>query len=107
MAEAHESPPPLVPESIGQRFEAHWQGDGFDPLEIRICIMTVLEMIIRDARTQVMNMMKANITGKPLQNLRELIEGTALQRRAGVVPFFTPHPVRILKLMLHVEEPHA
>src|SRR5450755_1223998 len=107
MAEAHESLPLLVPESIGHRFEARWQRQGFDSLEVRVCVMTALEMVIRDARTQVMNMMKANIAGKPLQDFRELIEGTALKRRAGVVPLLDPRTVRTLKLVLHVEEPHA
>jgi hypothetical protein len=44
MAEAHESLPLLVPESIGHGFEARWQRHGFDPLEVRVCVMTALEM---------------------------------------------------------------
>jgi len=73
MSESYESLPLLVPESIAQRFEARWQRDGPDSLEIWVCVMTALEVVIRDARTQMMNMMKADIAGKPLQDFRELI----------------------------------
>jgi len=107
MAEAHESPPLLVPESKGQRLEARWQRDGFDSLEVRVCVMAALEMVIRDARTQVMNMMKADIAGKPLQDFRELIEGTAVKRGARIVPILSPRPVCAFELVLHVEELHA
>jgi hypothetical protein len=64
-----EALPLLVPKSIGQRFQARWQRERFDSLEVRVCVMTALKMVIRDARTQVMNMTKADIARKPLQDL--------------------------------------
>jgi hypothetical protein len=63
---AHEYFALLVPEAKGEKSKARQQGDGLDRIEERICLMTLLEMVIGNAGTQMMNMMKANIAGKPL-----------------------------------------
>src|ERR1700683_4096619 len=107
MAEAHESLPLLIPESVGQGSEARHQRDRLYSLEVRVCPMTVFQMVIRNARTQVMDVMKSNITGEPLQYFGELIVGATTQRRVGVVPVLATRPIRALKLVLHVEKPHA
>ena len=56
----------LIPEAKGEKSKARQQCDGLDRIEERICLMTLLEMVIGNAGTQMMNMVKANIAGKPL-----------------------------------------
>src|SRR5580698_8595084 len=107
VAKSDELMPLLVPESIGQGLETRQQRDGFDSPEVRVRLMTALEIVVRDARIQMMNMMEANIAGKPLQDPGELIKGTALQRRACIVPILASRPVHALELMLNVEEPYT
>ena len=53
------------------------------------------------------NMMKPDIPRKPLENLRQLIEGTALESCFCIIPFSAPLPVHILKLVLNIEEPNT
>lgn len=54
-----------------------------------------------------MNMVEADIPRHPLQNSGQLIIGTAVYRGADVIPFIRVLVIRILELMLHVEEPYA
>ena len=66
MTEAYEYPALLVPETKSERFEARQQRDGLDCLEVGVGVMTTFEMVVRNARTQMMNMMEADIAGEPL-----------------------------------------
>ena len=63
---AHEYFALLVPEAKGEKSKARQQCDGLDRIEEGICLMTLLEMVIRNAGTQMMNMMKADIARTPL-----------------------------------------
>jgi hypothetical protein len=51
---------------MGEAFETGQQRERLDRLEEGICIMASLKMVVRNARAQVMNMVKPNIAGKPL-----------------------------------------
>ena len=51
----------FVPQAESEGFEAGEQGDGLDGLKQRFRFMTFLEVIIRNARAQMMNMMKADV----------------------------------------------
>src|SRR5688500_5688886 len=52
-----------------------------------------------------MNVVKTDITGEPLENFRQFIEGTPFERGLGVVPVLATLPVNTLELMLDVEQP--
>src|ERR1700723_2214613 len=53
------------PIAKGEKPKARQECDGLDRIEEGIRVMTLLEMVIRYAGTQMMNMMKADIAGKP------------------------------------------
>jgi hypothetical protein len=42
-----------------------------------------------------------------LQHPGKFVEGTALQRGRGVIPFVATFPVHSVELMLDIEEPEA
>ena len=64
-------------------------------------------MVVGNTRAQVVDMMKPDVAGEPLQDSWQLIKGTALKRRCGVIPVLGPRPIGALELMLHVEQPQA
>ena len=70
-------------------------------------LMATLEIIIRNARAQMMNMVETDVAGKPLQNLRQLVERATLQSGSREIPLVTALPVNPLELMLHVKQPPA
>ena len=69
--------------------------------------MAFLQMIIRDRRAEVMDVMKADVARKPLQYFRQLVEGTSFERSSAVIPVRTAFPMNIFELMLHVKQPHT
>ena len=77
----------FVPETEGERFQAGEQGDGLHALKQRLRFVALLQMIIRNPRAQMMNVMKPNVPRQPLQHLGQFVERTALQRCCGVIPF--------------------
>ncbi len=54
-----------------------------------------------------MNMVKSNVSGKPLQHFRQSVEGAAIQGRIDEIPIIAAHPIRVFEIVLHVEEPHS
>ena len=56
---------------------------------------------------QVVNMMKADISGEPLQNFWKLVKGTPFYRGLSVVPVIAAVPVSVFKLMLNIKYPHS
>src|ERR1043166_4100345 len=69
--------------------------------------MALLKIVIWNTRAEMMNMMEADIPRKPLQHLRQFVEGTSLQGRRRVIPFLASLPIHPFKLMLNVEQPDA
>src|SRR5437762_9541256 len=55
----------LIPQTEGKRFEAWKQGHRFYHLKERLGFMALLQVVIGDSRAQVMNMVKADVSGKP------------------------------------------
>ena len=64
----------FIPQAVSEGFQAGEQSDGFDALKERFRFMTFLEVIVGNARTQMMDVMKANIAREPLQHFGQLIE---------------------------------
>ena len=50
-----------------------------------------------------MDVMEANIAGKPLQNPGQLIERTALQAGSQEIPLVMALPVRPIEIVLDIE----
>src|SRR5882672_145611 len=97
----------FIPETEGERFEAGKQRDRLHRLKQRLRFVALLQVIIRNPRAEMMNVMKPDVARKPLQHLGQFVERTALQRRPGVIPVVATFPVNVLELMLHVKQPHA
>ena len=97
----------FVPKTKREAFKAGKQGNRFNGLKQRLRFMAFLEMIIRDACAEMMNVMKPDIAGEPLQDFRKFIEGTALKRCGEVIPLAPALPVNPLELVLDVEQPHS
>mmetsp|Transcript_11422 Transcript_11422/g.18348 ORF Transcript_11422/g.18348 Transcript_11422/m.18348 type:complete len:309 (-) Transcript_11422:10-936(-) len=53
------------------------------------------------------HVVNANVGAEPLQNGRKTIIGAALQGRLMQIPLFELIILRVLKLMLHIEQPNA
>ena len=69
--------------------------------------MAPLQFVIRNLRAEMVNVMESDIAAEPLQDARQPVIRAAQQRRGRVIPFSATAPVRVLVLMLNVEEPHA
>src|SRR3954464_314608 len=67
--------------------------------------MTLLQMIIGNARAEMVNMMKTNVAREPLQDLGQLVKRTPLKRGQRVIPLLAALPVDSLELVLDIEEP--
>lgn len=68
MAEADEATVLFVPEPEVERFQASAQGQWFYVAKERVGIVASLQIVIRDAGTQVMDVVKADVPGEPLQD---------------------------------------
>lgn len=68
---------------------------------------TLSKAIIWNAAGQMVNVVNAYICGEPAQKSREVIKGTALDRRFVKVPLSIPTPVGIFELVLDIEKPDS
>src|SRR5260221_1190784 len=93
---ADQLPALLVPQAELQRFQTGEHRDGFDSLEKRVGLVTLLEIVVGNARAEVMDVVKADVPGEPLQNSRQLGERAALKRRRRVIPGVSALPVNVL-----------
>jgi len=64
----------FVPQPIIEGFKAGKEGDGFYLLEQRVGLVTFLQIVVGNARTQMVNMMKADVAGEPLEDAGQLIK---------------------------------
>ena len=106
-AKAHKLALFFIPQVQPQRLKARPERDGGHIHELGVLLHTALERVVRDARAEVMNMVKADIAGEPLEHLGQLEIRAAAQRGGGVVPFFVLGPVGAFELVLDVEHPDA
>src|SRR5204862_8241961 len=79
----------LVPESEREGFKTSQQCDGLHALKQGIGIVASLQIVIGNTRAQMMDMVKADVAGEPLENPGQLVERTAFLRGLGIGPVFT------------------
>ena len=104
MTEADQFVALFIPQAELDGFQARKEGDRFDLLKKRIGFVAPLQIVIWNARAQMVDVMEPDIARKPLQNLRQLVKRTALECRCRKTPIVTPAPNKhLLKLMLDVE----
>src|SRR5687768_1435036 len=87
VAEPHQLSALFIPETEGEGLQDGEEGDGLDALEKGMGAVASLEVVIGNARAEMVNVMEADVAGKPLEYLRQFVEGTALQGGGGVIPF--------------------
>src|SRR6187401_312977 len=76
----------FVPEAEGEGFEAPEEGHRFHGLKNGVSFVAFLQVIIRNARAEVMEMVIADVSGEPLEHSGQFVEGAALQGGGGVIP---------------------
>jgi hypothetical protein len=69
--------------------------------------MAFAQAIVRNPAGKMMDVVEPDIPGHPVQRRRQIVERGALQRRRAKVPVPLGLPVRLLELVLNVEEPNA
>ena len=74
-------------------------------MEQGIFVIALGQVVVGDLGAQVMDVMKTDVPGEPLQNERQFIEGTALQPCLYKFPALVVVPVGWVKVVLDVEEP--
>src|SRR5512138_2350193 len=74
-------------------------------MEDRILAMALFQLVVRDLRAEVVDMVKADITREPLQDFRQFIEGAALHTCREEIPIGMTLPVARGKVMLNIEQP--
>ena len=69
--------------------------------------MTCLQLIVRYAWAEMMDVMEADISREPLQQFGEFIEGTAVHACIEEFPIRMTFPIRRVKIVLDVEQPNS
>ena len=90
-----------------QRPENCPQRDDLDGVKRRDFVVALLQIVVGNIRANVMNVMQANIAGEPLEYFGQLKVRAALQCHFHRIPRSVTRPVRVLKLMLNIEQPKA
>jgi hypothetical protein len=55
-------------------------------VEDRVLVVGTLQVVVRDARAEVVHVVQADVPREELQHLRQLEVGAAPQRRVGIAP---------------------
>src|ERR1044072_2491269 len=105
MAEAHELAALFIEQPKTERAQTGQQRDRLYFLEERIGVVTALQIVIWNARAEVVNVVKANVAGEPLQDFREFVKRTSVQSRACEIQTQAALQINVLELMLHVKQP--
>src|SRR5436190_16288077 len=100
MAKADRLSSLLITQAKGEGFETRKQGYRFHVVEKRMRLVAALEIVIRNSRAQMVNVVESDVAREPLQDLGQLVKRAALQRRSCEIPILTPLPINSLKLML-------
>ena len=72
-----------------------------------VLVVGALQVVVRDPRVEVVDVVQADVAGEELQRLRQLQVRAALKRGVVVAPAVVALPVDVLELMLDVEQPDA
>lgn len=67
--------------------------------------MGSVQVIVGHPRTEMVYVVEADVTGKPLQHLGQFVKRAPLEGRIHITPLFILLIIGTLKLVLHIEEP--
>ena len=69
--------------------------------------MAALQVVVGNARAQVVDVVEADVAREPLQDFGQLVVGAAPQRRRREIPLIAAFPMHLLELVLHIKHPDA
>lgn len=69
--------------------------------------MSLLEVVVRHAWAQVMDVVETDIPSYPLQHFRQLVIRASLDRSFHIVPLALVFEIGVFKRMLHIEQPDS
>ena len=69
--------------------------------------MTAFEVVIWNLRVEMVNVMVADVSRKPLENPWKVVVTAACHGGSRVVPIFAGGPIRVFELMLDIKQPEA
>ena len=70
-------------------------------------VLALLQMIIGNARSYVVNVVQSDVPGKPLEDFRQLEIGAAFERDPHGIPRLVAYPIDGFELMLDIEQPQS
>ena len=103
LPKTHHFLPFLIPQIEPQRFQARPYAQRRNGANFRHFVVAALQVVVGDARAQVMDVVQADIPRKPLQHFGQFVVRTPLQRRFEAIPRCIPRPVDVAKLVLDIE----
>ena len=110
MTVAHQPLVLFIPQPVSGRFKAAEQRDGLHLLKQRVGLMAFLQIVVKGARADSGDGCgwKPMLPENRLQDMGQLVEGTAFQRRRDVAPVLAAFlAIDTFKLVLHVKHPNA
>src|SRR4030095_358853 len=75
--------------------------------KLGILFQTLEKPVVGDATAHVMNVMHADVAREPMKESRQVVEGAAPKSGGVETPRAVFLPIRILELVLYVEEPYT
>lgn len=97
----------FIPEREAQCGEALAQRHDGRAMKYGILVVTLLKIVVRNPRAEMMDVMKADAARNPLQNAGETEKGASRDGGGSVIPPLVLFPICTLELVLHEEEPEA
>src|SRR6185437_16009448 len=97
----------FIPKLHARAIEAGPKRESGCGLKLRAGLERGTQVIVRNARREVMDVMVADIAGKPMRDPRQVVVRASRERGSSRVPRLVPRPVRALERMLHVKKPYA
>src|SRR5579872_4934647 len=105
--ESHQLAPRLVPQGEPRAGEALGEAETPGALEGRDGVEGGAQAVVRDLDGEMVDVMEPDPAGEPVQKIRQVVQGAALEGRGLEIPLAAALPVGVGELMLDVEEPDA
>src|ERR1700685_1285075 len=97
---SHQFAPRLVPEREPRAGETLGEAKAPGTLKGRDGVESGAQAIVRDLDGEMMDVMEPDAAGEPVQKVRQVVEGAALEGRGLEIPLAAPLPVGVGELML-------
>ena len=97
----------LVPKSKLDGLEAVEEPEFRGILEEGVRMVAALQVVIGNTWVEVVDVVVADVSGEPLKDSRKVVVAASSHGGGRVVPVVTGGPVRVLELVLDVEQPET